>query len=102
MRSASNNHYTDNTEHVERYILYLFVAGATCRSADAIKNVTQICNDRLKNKYELKVIDIYQQPELARQEQIIAVPTLVKKLPVPLKRFIGDLSNIERIVASLV
>jgi circadian clock protein KaiB len=85
----------------EIYILYLFVAGATARSADAIKNVTRMCEKHLKGKCELKVIDIYQQPELARQEQIIAVPTLVKKQPPPVKRFIGDVSDAKRILSSL-
>ncbi len=82
----------------KKYILYLFVAGASMRSANAIESVKKICSAYLEDNYELTVVDIYQQPELARREQIIAVPTLVKKQPVPLKRFIGDISNTEKVL----
>lgn len=85
----------------KKYVFQLFVAGATVRSANAIKSVKKVCNEHLKDNFDLTVIDIYQHPELARQEQIIAVPTLVKKHPVPLKRFIGDISDTERIVSRI-
>ena len=80
--------------------LSLYVTGTTPRSIQAISNIKKFCEDYLDN-YELEVIDIYQEPELARKEQIIAVPTLIKKLPEPLQKFIGDLSDTERIVAGL-
>jgi circadian clock protein KaiB len=84
-----------------RYTLYLFVAGATTLSADAIRNVKRIHEHHLKGRCDLRVVDIYQQPELARREQIVAVPTLVKKHPDPLKKFVGDLSDIKVILSKL-
>ncbi|HZL43692.1 MAG TPA: circadian clock KaiB family protein, partial [Verrucomicrobiae bacterium] len=71
----------------------LFVAGATARSRQAILRVRQLCEAELKDNYELEVIDIYQQPSLARVNQIVATPTLIKKLPPPVRRFIGNLLN---------
>lgn len=84
-----------------KYVLRLYVTGMTARSAEAIATIRSICKERLKGRYDLEVIDIYQHPHLAREEQIIAAPTLVKKLPVPLRRFIGALSDKERILVGL-
>jgi circadian clock protein KaiB len=84
-----------------RYVLKLYVTGSTPQSAKAIANLKKICEDHLKGRYDLEVIDIYQQPTLAEGEQIIAAPTLVKKLPPPLRRFIGDMSQTERILLGL-
>ena len=84
-----------------RYRLRLYVAGMTPRSARAIANIKQICEEHLKGRYGLQVIDIYQQPVLAKGEQIVAVPTLIKKLPLPLQRIIGDLSDRERVLIGL-
>jgi len=88
-------------EENRKYVLRLYVAGATSRSSEAITNIRRICEEHLKGRYELEVIDIYQQPVLARGEQIIAVPTLVKKLPIPLRRFIGTMADEERILMGL-
>ena len=85
----------------QRYVLRLYVTGTTRRSAQAIMNIQKICEEHLKGRYELEVIDIYQQPVLAAGEQIIAAPTLIKKLPLPLRRFIGDMTNTERLVLGL-
>lgn len=85
----------------ERYVLRLYVAGMTPRSTKAIQNIRQICEEHLEGRYDLQVIDIYQDPVLAEGEQIIAAPTLVKKLPLPLRRFIGDMSNTERILVGM-
>ena len=85
----------------ERYVLRLYVTGMTPRSMRAIENVRAICEEHLQGRYELEVIDIYQQPVLARGEQIVAAPTLIKKLPAPLRRIIGDLSNKERVLLGL-
>ena len=85
----------------ERYVLRLYVAGMTPRSRTAIENVRAICEERLANRYDLEVIDVYQQPTLAQGEQIIAVPTLIKKLPLPLRRVIGDMSSIDRVLVGL-
>jgi circadian clock protein KaiB len=85
----------------EKYVLRLYITGITPKSTQAIKNIKRICEENLKGRYELEVIDIYQQPILARDEQIIAAPTLIKKLPLPLRRFIGDMSDKERILVGL-
>ncbi len=85
----------------EHYVLRLYVAGMTPRSTQAFAAIKSICEEYLHGAYELEVIDIYQHPQLASDEQIIAVPTLVKKLPPPLRRLIGDLSNLERVLLGL-
>jgi circadian clock protein KaiB len=85
----------------ERYILKLYVTGLTTRSARTVENLQNFCYKHLAGRYELQVIDIYQQPELARSEQIVAVPTLIKKLPLPLRRLIGDMSDEERVLIGL-
>ena len=84
-----------------RYVLQLFVAGQTPKSVHAIANIKKICEENLQGRYVLEVIDLYQQPQLAQGDQIIAVPTLIKKLPLPLRRIIGDLSNTERVLVGL-
>ncbi len=83
------------------YVLRLFVTGTTPRSARAIQNIRAICEEKLQGRYRLEVIDIYQHPELARPEQVLVTPTLVKRLPAPMRRLIGDLSDYERVLASL-
>ncbi len=85
----------------EKYVLRLYVTGTTPRSTRAILNIREICEEHLKGRYTLEVVDIYQQPTLAEGEQIIAAPTLIKKLPLPLRRFIGDMSNTDRILVGL-
>jgi circadian clock protein KaiB len=85
----------------EKYVLRLYVTGITPRSTTTIENIQNICERHLKGRYELEIIDVYQQPVLAKGEQIIAAPTLVKKLPLPLRRFIGDMSQTEKILLGL-
>ena len=77
-----------------KYIFHLYVAGATARSQQAILRARQLCEAEMKGNYELEVIDIYQQPILARDGQILATPTLVKEMPKPVRRLIGNLTNI--------
>ena len=84
-----------------QYILRLFVAGATARSHEAVLRVRELCETLLKNRVKLEVIDIYQQPALARENQIVATPTLIIALPVPLRRFIGNLTNIGDLFSEL-
>ena len=84
-----------------RYVLRLYVTGLTPRSTRALSNIKAICEEHLQGRYDLQVIDIYQQQVLAEGEQIIAVPTLIKKLPEPLRRIIGDLSDRERVLIGL-
>lgn len=85
----------------EYYILQLFVSGMTPSSLRAIRNIRDICREHLANRFELEVIDIYQQPELGKAAHIIAAPTLLKKLPKPLQQFIGDLSDKQKILVGL-
>ncbi len=81
-----------------RFVLRLYVAGMTPRSAEAIRRVTDFCEKHLTKQYELEIVDIYQKPALVKGEQIIAVPTLVKQLPEPLRRFIGDMHDEQRLL----
>lgn len=83
------------------YVLHLYVTGMTPQSMRAIDNVKKLCEQHLHGRYELEVVDLYQNPKLAEGEQIIAVPTLIKKLPLPLRRVIGDMSKAERILVGL-
>ena len=83
-----------------KYILRLYVSGSSTRSLKAVSNLKKLCDEHLPD-YDLEVIDIYKNPEAARTEQIIAAPTLVKKLPEPLRRFVGDLSNTKKILIGL-
>ena len=87
--------------HSGFYILRLYIAGSTPRSLRAVDHVRRVCNEYLVAHYKLEVIDIYQQPTLAEGERIIAAPTLIKKLPPPLRRIIGDLSKTERLLVGL-
>jgi circadian clock protein KaiB len=83
------------------YILRLYVTGTTAQSARAISNIRKICEENLEGRYELEIVDISLHPILAKGEQIIAAPTLIKRLPLPLRRFIGDMSHTERILLGL-
>ncbi len=85
----------------QKYVLRLYVTGMTPRSIRAIENLRAVCDEYLKGRYTLEIIDIYQHPNLLRGEQIIAAPTLIKKLPVPLRRMVGDLSNREKVLLGL-
>ena len=89
------------TQDDRNYVLRLYVAGMTPKSTQAITNIKKICEDHLAGRYSLEVIDLYKRPALADGEQIIAAPTLLKKLPLPLRRFIGDMSNTEKIIVGL-
>jgi len=88
----------DNTPD---YVLRLYVAGMSSRSLAAIAKVKSLCEQRLKDRYELEIIDIYQQPELASQAQIVALPTLVRESPQPLRKMIGEMTDESRILAGL-
>ena len=88
-------------QQTARYVLKLYVAGVTPRSAAAIKAVTALCEQHLQGRYELEVIDLYRHPTLAKGEQILAAPTLIKQLPLPLKRIIGDMANLDKVLVGL-
>jgi circadian clock protein KaiB len=85
----------------EKYRLRLFISGATSRSSQAIENITAVAEKYLTGRYDLEVIDAYQQVDLLRNEQIVVLPTLIKELPVPLRRMIGDLSDEDKVVIGL-
>ena len=92
---------SEDHRHVGDYVLRLYIAGTTSRSSRAVMNVKEICEKSLQSMYDLEVIDIYQQPLLARTQQIIAAPTLVKELPPPLRKFVGDMSDTSKILVGL-
>lgn len=85
----------------DQYTMHLYVTGATPRSSAAVTNLRKLCEQYLPGRYELRVIDIYQQPELAAEGHVIAAPTLVKSFPLPLRRFIGDMSHTDALLAGL-
>ena len=91
----------EQTKAGRHYVLRLYITGSTPRSTAAITNIRKLCEEYLKGRYDLEVIDIYQQPVLAQGEQIIAAPTLIKKLPFPLRKVVGDLSNENRVLMGL-
>jgi circadian clock protein KaiB len=89
------------SRRADKYVLRLYVAGATERSRRAVLRVRKACETELRGGWELEVIDVYQQPLLARDGQIVATPTLVRELPQPVRRFIGDLANTSRLFVGL-
>jgi circadian clock protein KaiB len=90
----------DSTEQ-EKYVLTLYIAGQTPRSVNAIINIKRICERELKGRYSLEIVDIFQESAQARNEQLVALPTLIKRLPAPLSRIIGDLADTEKVLIGL-
>ncbi len=84
-----------------RYVLRLYVAGMSARSRAAIDNLRAICEQYLADRYVLEVVDVYQQPERAKEAELVAAPTLVKELPLPVRRLLGDLSNADKVLLGL-
>lgn len=99
--AAEKFEMTISSSGKDRYILRLYITGTTNRSVLALTNLKKICDDYLEGRYELEVIDLYQNPSLAKGDQIIAAPTLIKKLPLPFRRIIGDMSNKEKVLLGL-
>ena len=91
----------DGVHSSEKYLLRLYVAGINPRSAEAIRSITALCDEHLKDLFELEIIDLYQQPARAKDDQIIAIPTLIRKLPMPLRRLIGNMSNKDKLLLGL-
>jgi circadian clock protein KaiB len=85
----------------DRYTLRLFVTGATPRSIQAIQNIRAVCEEKLAGRYDLEVVDIYQLPEMAKSAQLLVAPTLIKDLPLPVRRLIGDLADRDKVLAGL-
>lgn len=86
---------------VDRWNLRLYVAGQTPKSLTALTNLRKLCDEHLRGRYELEVVDLLRNPQLAQNDQIVAIPTLVRKLPPPIRRVIGDLSNRQRVLAGM-
>lgn len=86
---------------MNKYVLKLFVTGQTSRTRRAIDNLSRLCEERLQGQYEITVVDVLEDPQLAEDERIIATPTLIKMLPPPLRRIIGDLSDTEKVIMGL-
>jgi circadian clock protein KaiB len=99
--SAEKSKLTMSVLSKDKHILRLYITGTTSRSLLATANLKKICEEYLEGRYELEVIDLYQNPSLAKGEQIIAAPTLIKKLPLPFRRIIGDMSNKEKVLLGL-
>jgi len=91
----------ENLDPADFWELRLYVAGQTARSLTAFANLKKICENHLKGRYRIEVIDLVEQPQLSRGDQIVALPTLVRKLPVPVRKIIGDLSDTERVLVGL-
>lgn len=89
------------SENKEQWDLRLYVAGQTPKSVEALANLTRLCEELLANRYKITVIDLLQNPQLAKGDQIVAIPTLVRKLPEPMRKIIGDLSNREHVLVGL-
>lgn len=100
-QASSTNGRTIKGTQDERWNLRLYIAGTTPKSMDALRNLKQICATHLDKKYCVEVIDLLENPQLAKGDQILAIPTLVRRLPPPLKKIIGDLSNTERVLIGL-
>jgi circadian clock protein KaiB len=98
-RGAKRNLKSDAEK--QHYVLRLYVTGQTPRSLKSIENLQRLCDKHLKDNFSLEVIDIYQQPALAAEGQIIAAPTLIKAMPLPLRRLVGDFSDAQRVVLGL-
>jgi circadian clock protein KaiB len=89
------------TNRLRRYVLKLYVAGVNRKSTEAIRTITRFCDEHLKGRYQLAIIDVYQQPALVQAEQVIAVPMLIRELPLPLKRLFGNMADLDTVLVGL-
>ena len=101
MQSAFSRRYSELGGRLSKFLLKLYVAGSTPRATLAIENLKRICESDLSGRYDLQIIDVLEHPELAEQDKILATPTLIKQLPPPLRRVIGDLSDSEKVLLGL-
>jgi circadian clock protein KaiB len=92
---------TPDTAEKDKWILRLYIAGQTPKAITAFTNLKKICEEKLDGKFSIEVIDLIKNPQLGAEDQILALPTLVRKLPVPVRKIIGDLSNTERVLVGL-
>ena len=96
-----NHPFQNGRRENPKYVLHLYISGATPRSRRALANIKQICDEHLNGRYDLQVIDIFQSPEQLSQDDIVAAPTLIKKRPSPVRRFVGDLSDTNKVITGL-
>lgn len=101
MRTAAGSKQRAADDASSRWDLRLYIAGETERSRTAVENLRKICEQYIDSEYTIEVIDIVKNPSLARGDQIVALPTLVRKIPAPMRKIIGDLSNVERVLVGL-
>jgi circadian clock protein KaiB len=101
MGRTQSKKQTNGQEPSDHWLLRLYIAGQTPKSVAALNNLKRICEGSLRGKYEIEVIDLTRTPELAREDQIFAIPTLVRQVPVPIRKIIGDLSDKERVLVGL-
>jgi circadian clock protein KaiB len=101
MKRKANARRTSKKDAIKKYLLRLYVAGQTPRSSRSIKNLHTLCEKYLKGRFNLEIVDIYQQPALASEGQIIAAPTVIKLMPPPLRKLVGDFSDAQRVVLGL-
>lgn len=99
-KHQANGINNDETKHKE-YVLHLFVTGASPNSVRAVNNLKELCEAHLQGRYSLQVIDVYQQQAVAQQEQLIALPLLIRRFPLPERRLIGDMSETKKVLKSL-
>lgn len=100
-RDSDRNKTAKGSREEETYLLTLYVSGTSPKSVRAIRNIRKVCEDRLDGRYRLEVVDLYQQPERAEEAQIVAAPTLIKSLPLPIRRLVGDLADMEKVLKGL-
>jgi len=98
---AVGNLLSESSEQIDSWNMRLYVAGQTPKSLRALANLKQICEEYLAGKYHIEIIDLLENPQLASSDQILAIPTLIRNLPEPMRKIIGDLSNIERVLVGL-
>lgn len=101
MKKSSKKVTNNSSSDKEVYLLRLYIAGQTPKSITALSNLKKICETHLENSYQIEVVDLMENPMLAQTDQILAIPTLVRKLPEPMMKIIGDLSNTERVLIGL-
>lgn len=101
MKKSSKQKQNGSGNNSESWILRLYIAGQTPKSLAALSNLKELCEDEFKGKYKIEVVDLARSPEKAREDQIIAIPTLVRQIPEPIRKIIGDLSNRQRVLVTL-
>lgn len=101
MQKKEEHNHEHSPNSTNEYVLRLFITGASPNSVRALTNIRQICEEHLKGRYKLEIIDVYQQEDIAEREQLVALPLLIKKQPLPEKRLIGDMSDAQKVLTGL-